>query len=396
MKNFLIKNKILILSIILGIAFLIGCYSFTIIDQPETADPNSSFDVPITVALTPTNEGGEGYFGVRLPTGWIVDDSISFVGVMNGTFVYSSSYSDSMETYENSPPGYYWWVSVCDTVDSLLDGIISFTPRITTDNQTGRFIIDYMISGYIDYFSHYVVHGGPYPISVGLPMVATVTNTNNDGSGSLRKALEDVSVAGEIKFDLSYPDTIALDSSLNINHNVTITGPDAGELTILGNNNFTVLEIEGAYHLSVNIYNLTVCNGRQGINCYESNLNLTNVKVMNNYSTGISCDRSNLDLTNVTIAHNSCVYGSGGIACSDANLNLNNVKIMNNSGKNGGGIFISRSILGLSNVIIAHNSASDFGGGMFFSGFNHMVFDSLERCKLNIGSWIKWIGVVLS
>jgi len=97
----------LFLPSVFTIFLLISCWDFLSIDQPDLADPNSTFDVPITVSLTPEEEGGRGYFGIRLPIGWTVEDSISYTGIYNGTFIYSSEQSDSMEVFDSVPNGYY-------------------------------------------------------------------------------------------------------------------------------------------------------------------------------------------------------------------------------------------------------------------------------------------------
>ena len=255
------------------IFLLISCWSFLSIDQPDLADPNSTFDVPITVALTPEDGSGRGYFGIRLPIGWTVQDSISFTGVLNGIFVYSSQLSDSMELFENSPNGYHWWIGVSDSVHNLPEGNISFTPQITTDEQSGIFFIDYIISDRIGEFSAYMVHSGPHLIAVDAPMTLTVSNTDDSGEGSLRQALSEISSRGEIIFDLPYPATITLDSQLVVDRNVTITGPESGNLTIMGNSQYRVFEIiDIEKRLKVNISNLTITGGNGGIHCYHSEL----------------------------------------------------------------------------------------------------------------------------
>lgn len=98
------------LPIILIIFLLISCYNFLSIDQPEFADPNSAFDVPIAVSLESTDKGGTPKFGILLPIGWTAEDSLSYSGVHNGTFIYSISASASMQSFSSAPNGYYWWV----------------------------------------------------------------------------------------------------------------------------------------------------------------------------------------------------------------------------------------------------------------------------------------------
>lgn len=67
----------------------------------------------------------------------------------------------------------------------------------------------------------------------------TVTNTNDSGAGSLRQAILDAAAAAgpdTIGFQTGLTGTITLNSTLTINHDVMITGPGSGSLTINKNN----------------------------------------------------------------------------------------------------------------------------------------------------------------
>ena len=274
-----------------------GCWDFLSVDQPDIADPNSFFDVPITISLTAEPDSGRGYFGILLPSGWTAKDSIAYSGIHNGTFVYSSATSDSMANFHSTPPGYYWWMCEGDSVDSLLEGTISLTPRIYTDNQSGTFFIEYMISDRLlppspdGYFS---ISSGKFPVSINAPMTATVTNTNDSGPGSLRQALSDISSSGEITFNLLSPDTIQLDSQLVIDRNVTIIGPVSGDLSIFGTDSTRVIWINENLK-KVEISNLEISHGNDG------------------FGGGIYCVGSNLILNDVSINHNSAIEEGGGI-----------------------------------------------------------------------------------
>ncbi len=392
------------LPIIFLIFLLISCYEFLSIDQPEFADPNSTFEVPITVALTPEEEGGRGYFGIRLPIGWTVEDSISYSGVHNGTFIYSSAASASMDSLSNAPNGYYWCVCESDTVDSLHGGTVSLTPQIKTDNQTGTFFIDYMIT---DRFhgrppGSHVVRSGSYPISVDAPTIATVANTNDSGDGSLRQALSTIGSSGEIVFDISYPATIILDTTLVIDRSVTITGPEQGDLTISGNNKSKIILINP--HIDVNICNVILKDGKElewhggggAINCNGSVLNLNKVTITHNNSHhggGIFSENSTLVLTDVKITNNSAYARGGGICCyGDSVVSLTNVIIDSNSAQFGGGI-LSYSPLNMTDVIITNNSARADGGGIYCRGYSD---HSLYNVKVKQNSAGRGGGVNLS
>ncbi len=294
----------LFLPCIFTLLFLVSCWEFLSINQPDIAEPNSTFDVQIKISLTAENEGGRGYFGILLPIGWTAEDNISYSGVHNGTFIYSSWASASMDSFSRAPNGYYWWVCQGDSIDALNGGTISLRPRIHTDNKSGTFFLDYMITDRFAYSgdichppAEYVVRSGFYPISVTAPMTALVTNTNDIGPGSLRQAVKDVSNRGEILFNLSYPANIHLDSQLVIDRNLTITGPETGLLTISGTDSTRVILINE--HLNqVNINNLKISHG----NDYDGG--------------GIFCIGSSLTLNNVIIDNNSARYRGGGILFS--------------------------------------------------------------------------------
>ncbi|KAF5422965.1 MAG: hypothetical protein C5S45_01605 [Candidatus Methanocomedens sp.] len=159
------------------------CYEWTTIGQPTEAYTNSSFEVPIVLGVAEGSEGNfneislndYGCFGIMLPEGWTVDDSIAYsvkgvyinepIGPFDDTgwiiydVVYAQMYEDSAATdYESrpingwkgnvsnydTPDGYYWWGGLSsDTafVDNLES--ISLTITINTDDQTGEFDLRY-------------------------------------------------------------------------------------------------------------------------------------------------------------------------------------------------------------------------------------------------------------
>lgn len=405
MRSFLIENRIIFFSVLLVILLLVSCLEFDSIKQPETANPNSTFDVPISIAFTSKERSGQGYFGVRLPIGWTIKDSIVYSGVINGNFIYSNEQSDSMEIYEPSQTGYHWWIFVSDSFDSLPEGNISFTPQITTDDQKGLFKIDYMISDRIEYFSRYVVHSGPYPISVGMPLSVTVTNTNDSGEGSLRQAIKDVGINGKILFDLSYPAKILLDSQLVVDRSVSISGPESEKLILSGNNKGRVIFINE--NLTVNLSDLVIADGYiagddfgSGIYCNESTLNLSNVIITNSsaHSGGGICSRnSNINLSNITIIQNSAHRDDGGgISCVDCNLLCINVIIVNNTAVDkGGGMECRGGTLKLINATIANNTSPE-GAGIFLGDSKGSIVNSIlwnnstESISIN-SSYVKTI-----
>ena len=110
MKRLNFKNTIVVSFLVF--LFLTGCYEFNFVNQPYTADPNSSFEVQISV-IKETSSDSMVFFGVLLPIGWTIADSILYTNdITNETayVVYSDTLSQQMSIID--PPGqnYYWWV----------------------------------------------------------------------------------------------------------------------------------------------------------------------------------------------------------------------------------------------------------------------------------------------
>src|SRR6516225_602776 len=100
--------------------------------------------------------------------------------------------------------------------------------------------------------------------AVGLPSLRgatiTVMNTNDNGSGSLRAAIDSAQDGDTISFDVSVTGTITLTSGeLLVNKSVTISGPGANMLAVDANHTSRVLHI--ASGKDVTISRLTVTNG---------------------------------------------------------------------------------------------------------------------------------------
>lgn len=151
-----------------GVLFLIsvllmGCYQFRSINQPPTGFTNSYFDVPIVAErdedpnLTEDDWANTlrniGLFGVMIPDGWSVDDSIPYTIVSKnaalsntGFLVYNAAHSNTLQDTIPALPGYHWWGAITDRTAELtsLDSLY-FTPRIRTNGVTGTFFLRYAI-----------------------------------------------------------------------------------------------------------------------------------------------------------------------------------------------------------------------------------------------------------
>jgi predicted outer membrane repeat protein len=252
--------------------------------------------------------------------------------------------------------------------------------------------------------------------AVALPVHAatiTVTNTNDNGPGSLRQALAVAHDGDRITFAVS--GTITLTSGqLGVSKNVTISGPGADQLSIVGMPFRFVLV---AAVKAATISGLTIRNGAGGIfnggtltvmNCVISgsstggienwaSLTVVNSNVSDNVigifnatgefgvvtatilSTTVSGNsaggvvaapnifggRAYITIIDCTISGNFSASGGGGIFATNTSLSVANSTISGNStGSSGGGISGGATV---ENSTISGNSAGMSGGGIYGS-----------------------------
>jgi hypothetical protein len=191
------------------------CYEWALIDQPEEAAANSTITVPIVIKRYNTdlaaNLANYGFFGVLVPDGWTVHDSIPYTseGTTNddpvgpydssGYVIYDAavaqmyvdsavvdyeartsdnpdgwSAGDNIQNYD-TPEGYYWWggkTSGQVRVDNL--DSITVTVTITTGTDPGAFNLRYAF-GSDDWWPRKpVIEGGMSDL---IPITITATNT---------------------------------------------------------------------------------------------------------------------------------------------------------------------------------------------------------------------------
>ena len=257
--------------------------------------------------------------------------------------------------------------------------------------------------------------------------IITVTNTNDSGPGSLRQALAVAHDGDRVTFAVS--GTITLTSgALVVAKNVTISGPGADHLSIVGMPFQSVFSVGAA-----TISGLTIRDGAVGIdnggmltvmNCVisgnsvggihnGSSLTVVNTNVSDNFfgiynitgelgvvtatilSTTVSGNsaggvvasphffggRAYITISDCTISGNFSTTGGGGIFATNTSLNVANSTISGNStGSSGGGISISGSGLvpgsSIVNSIISGNSAKTSGGGIGGGGGDLSIVNS--------------------
>lgn len=184
-KSTLVKG--LVVAFLFSALFMVGCYEWRIIIQPESAPINSYFDVYLSAQDdgNPDNDWSNadlvdiGLFGVMIPAGWSVQDSIPFNIVCtdpsynnDGILVYSAARSQTLQDSIPAPPGYFWWGAQTSVEASLVyfDSLY-FEPRIYTGSATGNFFVRYAI-GDVDYWDRNPADdiSAPIPITIYNPV----------------------------------------------------------------------------------------------------------------------------------------------------------------------------------------------------------------------------------
>src|SRR5205809_2027160 len=143
---------------------------------------------------------------------------------------------------------------------------------------------------------------GQYPPPTPTPSPSPtilVTNTNDSGPGSLRQALADANDDDMIGFAVT--GTIGLTSGeLLVAKNITISGPNAENLAVNGNNQSRVFHIASGQ--TVTISGMTITNGH-----------------VSDSGGGIYNDHAVLILNDCTIGDNSAIGNLGGGIHNDGN-----------------------------------------------------------------------------
>ncbi len=251
-----------------------------------------------------------------------------------------------------------------------------------------------------------------FALAVGLHAdTITVTNTNDNGPGSLRQALADANDGDTI--DFSVTGTIRLNSGeLLVNKSITISGPGADNLSVDGNANSRVFHISSG--ITVIISGLTITNGNAccifpddvGGGVYNDHATLTlstcivSANASDNRGGGIFSDGSfgsaSVVINDSTFIKNSAF--SGGAIFSDGNtgtatLEVTTTVVSNNSViADGGGIYNDHAHLTLNNSTVSLNSADGNGGGGIYNlgnTFNGKKGDAIvevDNCTLSDNS----------
>lgn len=214
LQNVLRKKENWLLLAMFGLLFVFGCYEFKLVDQPTEGTINSTFDVNIVMAEDddPDNDytiedgdlaDNKGLFGVLLPTGWTISDSIAVRveaadSALNGDglwvkatvdhsgdyiFAYNEDQTQMLNDSTPEPPaGYYWWgAKTTENVDLAFFDSLYFTVSVLTDDQVGTFYLQYAAGDEDDPAGRAPYDKGDPPVLTDPLPITIVDNTGING-----------------------------------------------------------------------------------------------------------------------------------------------------------------------------------------------------------------------
>lgn len=204
----------------------------------------------------------------------------------------------------------------------------------------------------------------------------TVTNTGDNGAGSLRNTIAGASANDTIVFSLTLPATIALASELDITKTLTISGTNSSQLTISGAGVTRVISVSAA--VTLNLYGVTIANGNDGgtggAGLYNAGgtANISTTVFYSNTTSNsggaIFENSGTLTILNSKFVSNTATMNAGAIENFFGNMTITNTVIGDspgaNSALNGGGIF-NIGVATLTSVTLSSNTVNWNGGGIF-------------------------------
>ena len=235
-----------------------------------------------------------------------------------------------------------------------------------------------------------------------MPILRIVTNTRDEGAGSLRRAIESAAAGDRIQFALPLPATISLCSTLVITQNLVVLGPGPDKLAVVRSSaphtpSFRVFKVNAGV---VTISGMTIRNGiafdassfidNLGGGIYSrGTLTVSNCVITGNsapssssggtnslgFGAGIFSDASPLAVINSTISGNQASAAGGGICTFESTSFLaEGCTVSGNfAGIQGGGLNFQGHVGTLQNCTIAGNTTAEDGAG---SGIANVAFEN--------------------
>lgn len=192
-----------------------------------------------------------------------------------------------------------------------------------------------------------------------------VTNTADDGPGSLRQAIVIAAAGDVITFDPSVSGAITLTTGeLVINKDLTITGPGADVLAVSGNAASRVVSITAG--VSVTVTGLMLrdgfTGGQDGAGIYNAgNLALFDSVVQGNIAPLVSPGS-----------------GTGGGIRTIGSLRLVNAKVISNTANGGGGIYNTGALVIVNSVVAGNSGGIGSGSGILNTGMLSVTSSSIR------------------
>ena len=376
-------KKYIYLFLLIALFLFTNCYEIESVDQANSAEPNSTLDVPIIVSIWEETHDIKPNFGVRLPVGWFVQEPIQLEGAVEGTLHYSQRLSASMQKIDPAPPGYTWWIAEGEPVTAH-EGRCSFVARLQTNDKTGVFFIDYVIGSNGSFDNDYTgddARSNGHLLSVGITRTEAdlyISPAGNDQNSGLSFAdpLKTITMGlAKIVADSLHPLTLHLANG--------IYSPSNGEYLPIRVPNYVSIageSKEGVVLDGEHQNGLFVFDQRRG--CSLANMTIENV----DSGRAVECKFSIVTMTNITIRNNK----TGGIYCDNSEIALKNARITGNIAGNGAGIVCHNSAMTCENTLISNNIASHHGGGLSCEGTVRISADNLllseNSAKKNGGS----------
>jgi outer membrane protein assembly factor BamB len=205
----------------------------------------------------------------------------------------------------------------------------------------------------------------------------TVTSTADSGPGSLRQAIKDVCPGGTIDFNMSFPATITLSTFLQLDKDLTISGPGVDKLTISGNGTTSIFYNDYSNPKTISISSITIANANNDGGIYNfGNLTIENVTFSNNQTTGTGGGLHNGYTGTVTVTDSefignhtpSSVSAYGGGIYNEGTLDVTNSKFSENIAGWGGSGIANSGVLMVSDSIFSGNSTPNAGAGIYNFG----------------------------
>ncbi|SIO55552.1 hypothetical protein SAMN05444166_5109 [Singulisphaera sp. GP187] len=213
----------------------------------------------------------------------------------------------------------------------------------------------------------------------------TVTNTNDDGGGSLRAAIDLANAdpaQDTINFAVSATGTIRLRSALpDLTTAIILIGPGASALTVARSADpstpeFRIFNVTAGAEVAIS--GLTISGGRVSAESGGGIANHGTLAITDSTLSGNSAgfngggidNYGTLAVTRSTLSGNSARYGAGGIDNSTLHgtVKLTQSILSGNSAGTGGGIGNSTGTVTITNSTLSGNSAVYNGGGISNAG----------------------------